>query len=281
MRFLRQLAAVLLGLILGGLCVAGIEMISTIQNPMPENVAEDQEALAKWIATLPTSAFLIVLAAWTAGGFAGAFIARSLAAGRSLWPPMIVSGLFLLSVIANLSVIPHPFWMWPAALILVPVAVLLGLIVSSPREFETESEVLIQAPLATVFQTVSLPDQYSQAIPDIQSIEVVSDTKAGVGTRFRETRLMNGKPTVAELEVTEQDENRLIRLLSIAAGAKWDSLFLVSQQDKQTKLTLKMTATPVSALGKLVVPLLLGMITKAVASDMQSVKVFCEKKANR
>lgn len=281
MKILRQIGAVLLGLIVGFLAVAGIEMISSLQNPMPQNAANDPEALKEWIRSLPTSAFLIVIAAWIVGGFAGPFTARSVAANKSLRPPLIVAGLFLLSIIANLSMIPHPIWMWPAALLLVPIAILAGLIVSSPRDFETRSEVLINAPLESVYKTVSLPDEYSQAIPDIQSIEVVSDTKSGVGTRFRETRLMNGKPAIAELEVTEQSTNDCIRLVSIAGGAKWDSLFVVAQEKNQTKLTLQMVATPVSLLGKLFVPLLLGMIAKAVASDMQSVKVYCETKADR
>ena len=67
----------------------------------------------------------------------------------------------------------------------------------------------IAAPVNVVFQTVAEIEQFSQAIPRIKRYEFLSESRSGVGTRFRETRSMNGKDRATELEVTEYVENQL------------------------------------------------------------------------
>lgn len=49
----------------------------------------------------------------------------------------------------------------------------------------------IDAPIERVFDTVCDIGNFSQAIPDIVNVEFTSETRRGVGTRFKETRLMN------------------------------------------------------------------------------------------
>ncbi len=72
----------------------------------------------------------------------------------------------------------------------------------------------IHAPVDLVFRTVSDINNFSKAIPHIVSAEILSDTKSGVGTRFRETRLMNGKEATTELEVTEFVDNDRVRIVA-------------------------------------------------------------------
>jgi len=52
-------------------------------------------------------------------------------------------------------------------------------------------------------------DNFRKAVPGITSVEFLSETRSGVGTRFRETRVMNGREATVELEVTEFVENDL------------------------------------------------------------------------
>ena len=61
----------------------------------------------------------------------------------------------------------------------------------------------INALIDLVFKTVSDINNFSKSVPDIVKVEFLSDVKLGVGTRFRETRLMKGKEATTELEVTE------------------------------------------------------------------------------
>jgi uncharacterized protein YndB with AHSA1/START domain len=50
----------------------------------------------------------------------------------------------------------------------------------------------IRAPVDLVFQTVADIRRFSQALPHVVKVEFLSDARTGVGTRFRETRLING-----------------------------------------------------------------------------------------
>ena len=135
----------------------------------------------------------------------------------------------------------------------------------------------INASVETVFQTVADIRNFSNAVPDIVDVEFLSESKSGVGTRFKETRKMNGKEAVEELEVTEYVENDHVRIVADSHGTVWDSLFTVKQNGDHTKLTLVMEAKPYKFLPKLMTPIMRYFIKKAVAKDMEAVKGYCEK----
>ena len=71
----------------------------------------------------------------------------------------------------------------------------------------------IDAPIEKVFAAVSDVRNFSEAVPHIVKVEFLTDQKTGVGTRFRETRLMGGKEASTELEVTEYVENDRVRIV--------------------------------------------------------------------
>ncbi len=135
----------------------------------------------------------------------------------------------------------------------------------------------INAPIDLVFKTVSDINNFSKAIPDIVNVEFLSDLKSGVGTRFRETRLMKGKEAMTELEVTEFVENDRVRMVTDSHGAVWDSVFTVKRVDGHTELTLAMDARPHKFMQKMMIPMIKGMISKALEKDMDAVKSYCEK----
>ncbi len=136
----------------------------------------------------------------------------------------------------------------------------------------------IEAPVQKVFQTVSNIEGFSKAVPHIVDVEFLSETKTGVGTRFRETRMMGKRKASTVLEVTEYVENELVRLVSDAGGTIWDSAFIVEPDGVHTLLTLRMDAKPYKFLQKIMVPLIMkGFMTKALAADMDAVKEYCEK----
>jgi carbon monoxide dehydrogenase subunit G len=136
---------------------------------------------------------------------------------------------------------------------------------------------LIRAPADVVFRTVADIAQFSKAIPHIVKVEFLSDRKSGLGTRFRETRSMNGREMRTELEMTEYVENQRARLVADTHGTVWDSLFEVAAETGQTRLTLTMDARPHRLLPRLMNPLIRGMVQKALERDMDAVKAYCEK----
>jgi hypothetical protein len=95
--------------------------------PLPAGTdVRDAHSMAAAIAAMPVTALLLLLVGWVLAAFAGAFVAVRLVAGRPFWIGLIVTALFLLATIANLAALPHPVWMWPAALVLIPLAGWLG-----------------------------------------------------------------------------------------------------------------------------------------------------------
>ena len=134
----------------------------------------------------------------------------------------------------------------------------------------------IDAPKDLVFATVSDIQNFSKAVPHILEVEFLSEQKAGLGARFRETREMNGRKASTELEVTEFVENERVRMVSDAGGTIWDTLFSVSGDGDATRLDVVMDARPHKFLAKLVTPLIKGMVSKAVAKDIDAVKAYCE-----
>jgi carbon monoxide dehydrogenase subunit G len=136
---------------------------------------------------------------------------------------------------------------------------------------------MINAPVDKVFNTVSDIRQFSKAIPHIKKVEFLSDSKIGKGTRFRETRLMKGRESITELEVTEFVENERVQMVADSHGTVWDTVFLVKSIGNQIELTLNMEARSYKIFAKLMTSLMKGVIQKAVEKDMDLVKTFCEK----
>jgi len=149
----------------------------------------------------------------------------------------------------------------------------------------------IGAPVGRVFETVATPAGFSSAVPQIVDIEYLSNQRRGAGTRFRETRIMRGKEAATVLEVTEFVENQRVRYVSDAGGTVWDTVFTVTPTDETigdsardplaahgnaTRLTMTMEARPHKFLARLMTPLIIGVVAKAVEADMDAVKEYCE-----
>ena len=278
MKTLDRIGAVIGGLLAGGLAVVVIKGISSFIYRRPADLdMTDQEAMASWISTLPVGAFLFILAAWACGCFLAAFVARRLTPQRSAIPGLIAWILLTLATIANLLMISHPMWVNITGVLVCLIFGLLGLIAAAPRSYAVCCNRTIKAPIGKVFKTLATIDEFSQAVPGIKNVKFLSERRYGVGTRFRETRLMNGKETATELEVTELVENEHVRIVSDAGGTLWDSVFRVKQNGDAVEMNMQMDAIPHNFIAKIMTPMILGMVSKFVQQDMDSVKAFCER----
>ena len=134
----------------------------------------------------------------------------------------------------------------------------------------------IDAPVDLVFRTVSDIRNFREAVPHITNVVFLSEQQFGVGTRFRETRMMNGREQSVDLEVTEYIANDRVRMVSDAGGTIWDSLFSVSQVAHIVELKLQMEIRPYRLFARIMNVLIRQMVVKGVESDMEAVKTFCE-----
>ena len=134
----------------------------------------------------------------------------------------------------------------------------------------------INAPVDQVFDTVAHIENFSTAVPHITAVEFLSEQQRGVGTKFRETRVLRGRQATTELEVTEYVANQCIRIVSDEGGTIWDTVFTVSSVGQGTRLDMVMNASAYKLISKLFNPLMKGLIRRAIEGDLDAVKAYCE-----
>jgi hypothetical protein len=86
----------------------------------------DTESVRALVEAMPLQALLVLVTGWAIAAGVGAFAAIRLTVDRRASAGWIVAGLIVASTIANLFMVPHPVWMWPLALVLVPLGGWLG-----------------------------------------------------------------------------------------------------------------------------------------------------------
>ncbi|MEQ1826866.1 MAG: SRPBCC family protein [Pirellula sp.] len=279
MKIVLYAVAVIVGLLVGGVSVGLIEAVNIpLFGISPPTDMNDSSAMEKFVSGLPFAALVLVVIAWGVGSLTGSAVAKLMTPNRRNLAGVIVCCLLFLATLSNLFSIPHPAWMWVVGLMIVPMGGAIGLCLVASQPYQTESSCTVQATRARVFEVLANAEEYSKAVPGIQRVEFLSTQRRGSGTRIRETRKMHGQEATAELEVTEFVEGQRIRLVTVAAGTTWDTLFEVNDQDTHTA-NLKMTllAIPKTLVSRLTTPLMLGLVRRGVESDMKAAKAYSEK----
>ena len=110
---LRNIGAVIAGLIIGMALNMAIAMLNMFFFPMPEGVSmQDQEAFSAWASALPETAFILPVVAHLAQAFFGGWAAARLGASVPMRLAMIIGVLSLLAGIYNAVSLEIPTWMW-------------------------------------------------------------------------------------------------------------------------------------------------------------------------
>lgn len=119
----RGVGATVVGVLIAGLSIAGVEWLGHRLYPPPAGLqANDLEALAAHVATMPIGALLFVLLAWLLGVFLGGLAAAYLAGRRHRLYAGVVVAVILLGAIANFAMIPHPAWFMALTVLTLPLA---------------------------------------------------------------------------------------------------------------------------------------------------------------
>jgi hypothetical protein len=123
MKFVRGIAGVVGGLLFTFLMVQAAEMIVHRMHPPPAQIA-DVNAAKAYVATLPASALLVVLAGWLVGTLGGTSIAARI--GRSRMPAYVIGAILLAAGIATAVTFPQPVWFSIAVCVVYVAATFLG-----------------------------------------------------------------------------------------------------------------------------------------------------------
>lgn len=108
---LRNILAVVAGLVIGVLINSGIIAISGSIVPLPEGVdPNDIESIKANIHRYSTMHFIMPFLAHAIGTLAGAFICAKIAASKKLILSLIIGVFFLLGGIMMVTMLPSPAW---------------------------------------------------------------------------------------------------------------------------------------------------------------------------
>jgi len=122
---LKKILALVIGLVV---CVATVAVLEQLNHSLfvPTSAttadAHDPSVATAFMKNLPVVAYLMVLFAWLAGTALGIAAASLLVKKVSRLFVPIITGVMLISTIANFYLLPHPTWLMVAAVVLIPCA---------------------------------------------------------------------------------------------------------------------------------------------------------------
>lgn len=142
----------------------------------------------------------------------------------------------------------------------------------------------VTAPPEVVFEVASNFEQAAETIQGIESLEILTEGPIGVGTRFRETRVMFGKRATEELEITAFDPPHSYVVEGESCGGHYRFEYRFVGDIAGTNVRLNVETRAISFFAKLMsplAPLMIGPMKKCIAADLEDVKATAELKARQ
>jgi uncharacterized protein YndB with AHSA1/START domain len=141
---------------------------------------------------------------------------------------------------------------------------------------------VVNAPVGEVFRAFTDFANAAQHVSGIERVEMLTDGPVGVGTRFKETRIMFKKEATEEMEVTEYEVPERCVLAAHSCGSDYRSEFRFAAEGSGTRVTFLFEARPVSFFAKLFAPLgklMMGTMVKMIEKDIDDLQAKVERKS--
>ena len=144
-----------------------------------------------------------------------------------------------------------------------------------------EVQVTINGSKAAVWSAITNIENASETISGIEKIEVLEKPVTGlVGLKWRETRMLFGKPATAEKWITDAAENEFYKTRAESDGFVFLSTTSISESSDGITLTSSHDSQPQSIVARLFsVPMLFlfkGVAKKALLQDLNDIKSAVE-----
>ena len=144
-----------------------------------------------------------------------------------------------------------------------------------------EAQVVINGSKAAVWAVITDIANAATIIRGIEKIEVVEKpTSALVGLKWKETRMLFGKPATVEKWITEAKENEYYTTRAEDSGFVFVTTNRISEGSGGVTLTSAHETTPQGFVAQLKsTPMFLfkGMIKKAILQDLNDIKAVVER----
>jgi hypothetical protein len=126
-----------------------------------------------------------------------------------------------------------------------------------------------------VFQFITDTRNAPRVIPSVQRMEVMTVGPVGVGTRYRETRLVNGKQAQAELEVTGFEPPARYAVRNVTDAIETVYTYRFQPERDGTRGTLE-CAVSANGVKKLMVPMVVAVLKKEDGDHLARLKAAVE-----
>lgn len=137
----------------------------------------------------------------------------------------------------------------------------------------------IAAPPGCVEALLTDIEHSADRLSGITKIEMLSEGPFGVGTRWRETRVMFGKEATEEMVVTEYVPGDHYSVAAESCGSQYRSVLRWEPHGEGTNVAMEFGATPVSLFAKLMSPLMGFMkktLVKCIETDLDDLACAAE-----
>jgi carbon monoxide dehydrogenase subunit G len=138
----------------------------------------------------------------------------------------------------------------------------------------------VAAPCERVFEVFTALDKAVERIPGIVALEVLSEGPFGVGTRWRETRVMFKKEATEEMWVSACDPPRSYNVDAESHGMRYSTTFTFVPEGDGTRVTWAFTGTPLTLGTKILSPILnvlmKGSMARLMREDLEALRDVCQ-----
>jgi hypothetical protein len=146
-----------------------------------------------------------------------------------------------------------------------------------------EAQVTINGSKAAIWAAITNIENAAEIISGIENIEVLEKPANGlVGLRWRETRMLFGKPATAEKWITDAAENAFYRTFAEDSGFVFLSTMSISENSSGSMtLTSSHDSQPQGIVARIMsIPMALffkGVAKKAILQDLNDIKSAVER----
>lgn len=126
-----------------------------------------------------------------------------------------------------------------------------------------------------LFDLLSDASRASELAPAVKQMEKLTGGPVGVGTRYRETRVMKGKVHETELEVVRYEQPAVYAMRNVTNGIETVYEYRLVPEGEGTRIFLSATVQG-SGLKKLMVPLVAGILKREDGDHLARLKQVAE-----
>ena len=137
----------------------------------------------------------------------------------------------------------------------------------------------VEAPIDAVFDIFSDIPRADEMIDDIIKVEMLTDGPVGVGTRWRETRVMFKREATEEMWVTAYERGKSYTVGCESCGCAYESTWRFESEGDATQVEFEMGYRALTFFAKLMSPLgrlMMPMMKKCFEKDFQALKTLAE-----